>query len=361
LAAAAHRAGESVIVADFFGDVDTRRIADWVPLPGSLQNGVGADGLRALVAEWRRPLDGIVFGAGFEADPTLLRELGRLAPILGNSPETIARVKDEREFARLLERLHLSHPALSEEPRHGETWLRKQRGGSGGTHVTHARGSPPSGRGAYYYQALAPGRPLSALFVANRLSSRVLGLSAQWTCPGDGAPFRYGGCAGPLQLPAETTARIEEACRAIAAATGLVGVNSLDMLLDGEALTILEINPRPGATLDIFDAAERERSLWRLHLDGVAGLLPDSPLALGRSHARAASVVYAPGGVRVPEKLLWPDWAADLPAPHTEFAPGDPVCTVFAEAEDIDAARDLTERRGATILRDLASRAASAA
>jgi predicted ATP-grasp superfamily ATP-dependent carboligase len=361
LATAAHRVGERVIVADFFGDLDTRQIADWVPLPGSLQNGVDADGLCALVAEWRRPLDGIVFGAGFEADPALLHEIGRLAPILGNTPATIARVKDEREFARLLERLHLSHPALSEEPHHDDVWLRKRRGGSGGAHVTPAPGSPPPGRGAHYYQAFAPGRPVSALFVADGVSSHILGLSAQWSSPGDGAPFRYGGCAGPLQVPAETTARIEEACRAIAAATGLVGLNSLDMLLDGEALTILEVNPRPGATLDIFDAAEQERSLWRLHLDGVAGRLPDSSLLLERPYALAASIVYAPAKMRVPGTFLWPDWAADLPAPHTEFAAGAPVCTVFAEAEDIDAARDLTDRRGAKILCGLVSRAASAA
>jgi uncharacterized protein len=361
LAAAAHRAGERVIVADFFGDLDTRQIADWVALPGSLQDGVDADGLRTLIAEWRHPLDGIVFGAGFEADPALLAELGRLAPILGNTPETIARVKDEREFARLLEQLHLPHPALSEGPRRGEAWLRKRRGGSGGAHVSHASGSPPREENEHYYQAFVPGRPVSALLVADGRLSRVLGLSAQWTSPGGGTPFRYGGCAGPLQLPAETAARIDDACSAIAAATGLVGLNSVDMLLEGEAFTILEVNPRPGATLDIFDEAGLEHSLWRLHLDGVGGLLPDSPPPRGRSHVRGASVAYAPTGMRVPATFLWPDWTADLPAAQTELEAGDPVCTVFAEAQDIDAARELVERRGAMILRGLVSHAASAA
>ena len=42
-------------------------------------------------------------------------------------------------------------------------------------------------------------------------------------------------------------------------AFGIKGLASADFLVDGENCHLLEINPRPGATLDIFDSEARRR------------------------------------------------------------------------------------------------------
>jgi predicted ATP-grasp superfamily ATP-dependent carboligase len=141
------------------------------------------------------------------------------------------------------------------------------------------------------------------------------------------------------------------ACAALAEATGLVGLNSLDMLIDGEAWTILEVNPRPGATIDIFDGFGG-LSLWDVHCRAAAGELPTLPARRSR-RSRAAAVVYADRARHVPASLRWRRWTADIPAPLTAFPAGAPVCTVMAQGGDMEAARSLAVRRAAMVLRRL--------
>jgi predicted ATP-grasp superfamily ATP-dependent carboligase len=349
LAAAAHRAGERAIVADFFGDLDTRALAPWVRLPGDLSTGIDPAGLREMLRE----LPGaIVYGAGLERDPDLLDLLAAAAPLHGNTGTTVAEVKDEARFAALLARLGLPHPEIASGPTSGHGWLRKERGGSGGTHVQRASGHPAEAGGRFYFQRIAPGTPLSALFVAHGSEARVIGFSVQWPAPSEAAPYRYGGCAGPVALPDRLAAEIGEACSALAAATGLVGLNSLDLLVDGDAFTILELNPRPGATLDLFDAPPLG-PLWRWHAESVAGRLPPGDLRALPLPPRAAAIVYAPRTLRVPRGMRWPAWVSDRPAPLTMIAAEAPVCTVHASGESAGAARAAAAARAEAILEAL--------
>jgi uncharacterized protein len=110
---------------------------------------------------------------------------------------------------------------------------------------------------------------------------------------------------------------------------------------------VIEVNPRPGATLDILDG--NGAPLWRLHLDGVAGRLPHAP-PRGPSRARASAIAYATGALRVPRSFRWPEWAADRAAPLSLAPPGAPVCTALAEAATASGARDLACRRAAAVV-----------
>jgi len=351
LAQAARRAGADVIVADLFGDVDTRSLAAWYRLPGDLGQGIQGDALLAWVRTLDEHLDGIVYGAGFETAPQLLGKLAEIAPVLGNTAENVATVKDPHGFAALLQDLALPHPEIARSPRPGAQWLRKRRGGSGGTHIDVALSAAPADA-AHYVQAMTPGRPISALFVGNGSGARVLGVSVQWPAPTVLQPFRYGGCAGPVRLVPDLALAIERACGAITAATGLVGLNSLDMLLDGDRFTILEVNPRPGATLDLFDDREGP-SLWEHHLRGVRGELPPAAATATTPRARAALVVYANLPRYVPASFEWGVGIADVPMPNSRISAGMPVCMVTVAGADAEAARAEAEQRATALLRRL--------
>jgi uncharacterized protein len=351
LAAAAARAGERAIVLDLFADRDTAgHAAACEALPRG-PHGFARDALLAAVARRAAAVRGLVYGAGFEHDPALLDEMSALVPLIGNAPRTVAAAKDPLGFAALLARLGLPHPPTTRLLPSGEGWLRKRIGGSGGSHIAPADAAAPEA-GAYFQQRAA-GRAVSAAFVADGRSARVLGFSEQWTAGDVVAMFRYGGCVGPLALPAALGAAIEAACDAIAAALGLVGLNSLDLLVDGERWHVIEVNPRPGASLDIFDG-ERGASLWRLHLDAAAGRLPSLPPA-APAGSRAAAIVYAPRRLVIPAEMAWPSWSADRGAAGTIIDRGEPVCTVRAEAATTSAARARAEHRGARLLAQLAA------
>ena len=92
---------------------------------------------------------------------------------------------------------------------------------------------------------------------------------------------------------------------------GLKGLGSADFLVNGEDAYLLEINPRPGATLDIFDS--EAEPLLRIHLEAVLEQ-PASrrPLKLSRRPC-AAAIVYATEPITVSQTMVWPDWSADRP------------------------------------------------
>src|SRR5260370_29625713 len=193
LAQAAKRARSEVVVADLFGDVDTRGLAQWHRLPGNLENGMAARELFVWLRALRQPIDGIVYGAGFEGDPTLLIELWRIARLIGNSSQVVAAIKDPFAFAELLRDLRLPHPEVCAVPRPDIHWLRKRRGGSGGSHIERVATSSIAVDAAHYIQAFAPGRPVSALFVANRREAHVIGFSVPWAAAIPVQPVPCGG------------------------------------------------------------------------------------------------------------------------------------------------------------------------
>ena len=324
LAAAARRAGVLTIVLDRFADTDTVQLAaSCTALPHG-RRGFSRRPFLAALRVLRGQVQGLVYGAGFEHDPALLAEAADIVPILGNRPEAVAAIKDPFRFAALLARLDLPHPPVRRDPPSGPGWLRKAVGGSGGAHVTRAIPGRPT-RPGWYYQKAAAGRSVSAAFVADGRTARIVGFTEQWTAETAAAPFRYGGCAGPLRLPPRLTSAVAAACNAVTGAARLVGLNSLDMLIDGSDFHVLEVNPRPGATLDVLDGIHGW-SLWQLHRDALDGRLPKP--RRGAAPARAAQIVYAPRRCVIPDHFAWPAWTADRGRPGTVIGRGEPICTV---------------------------------
>ena len=90
----------------------------------------------------------------------------------------------------------------------------------------------------------------------------------------------------------------------------LVGLNSADFLVDGERSWLLEINPGPGATLDIFEPSEA--SLFALHMAACAGELRRGTALSQRREGGRDRLCAKMISLRVP-RPDWPDWTADRP------------------------------------------------
>lgn len=345
LAQSARSAGYAPLGADFFCDLDLREAAQaCVRIEGDLDDGFEwaalVTGLEALAAG-RDPV-GIVCGSGFEDRPDFLDGLADRWPLLANSAAMVARAKDPNSLAAICAHLAIPHPRWSEEPRNGADWLCKRRGGSGGAHVGMSGGNAASDS---YWQERVPGTPVSALLLACGGTAIVLGLSAQWPDPLPAAPFRYGGAVRPAVLPGPVEDELENAARSIVEALQLVGLNSVDFLVAAQSWRLIEVNPRPGATLDIF--APAEASLVGLHVEACRGRLPErAPVLPG---AAAAAIVYARRAVDPVADFAWPEWAADRQPPGSRVEANAPLCSVLARAETPEAARGLVEMRAEKI------------
>jgi uncharacterized protein len=358
LATSATRAGLTPLVADFFADADTRRIALACHKLEDLKRGFVwkalAPALDTLAATAPSPPLGVVYGAGFEDRTGLLAKIAERWPLLGNGASVVVRVKAPEMFFPELARLGIPHPrTVTEPPAEKGGWLAKRQGGAGGSHVvtSHAAaanaGGGMTGGGRLYFQEKVEGRPVSALFVTAGNRGRVLGFSEQWATPTRRARWRYGGAAQPAELYEGLEARLTEIVERVAPRFELSGLGSADFLVNGDEVRLLEINPRPGATLDIFDS--EAQPLLRLHLEAVVeNRLPTAPLTLPA--ASSAAVVYAMEPITVSKTMVWPDWTADRPNCGERIDKHRPICTVLARAATGAEAKRLVMERISTIL-----------
>jgi predicted ATP-grasp superfamily ATP-dependent carboligase len=349
LAQSARRAGFTPLVVDCFGDQDTREAAhDLICLPARVQIGflkrplIAA--LERLAAAAPSPPVGLVLGGGFECNPRLVAALGERFPLVGNRAETVRRVKDPAEFFGTLARLGIRHPETRlSPPDDPQGWLMKRIGGSGGLHIhpCPATFEPDPRR---YFQREERGDAISVLAVASRRGTAVA-LSRQWSSPRRRRPYRYGGASTGMPVDAELETRLVDTALTVIEAFELVGLVSLDFVLHGGEALLLEVNPRPGATLDILDDASG--SLFAAHVAATRG---DNPAALlkGRwqpPRAAAAAYLYADQGALTVPAMAWPDWSADRPAAGTEIARGQPLATVTATALTSREAENLCRER----------------
>jgi len=353
LAASARRAGYTPLVADLFGDQDTlAAAAAHVRVEPVNGYDIGADALLAAfeaLAETRHPC-GAVCGTGFEDRPDLLERIAQRWGLVGNSAESVRRIKDPLAFAQLCRDCGIPHPEVSIAPPADMTeWLAKRIGGSGGAHIRVAADD----RGpSFYFQRHVAGTPVSALLLADGRRAVVLGFSQQWSSPTRTRPFRYGGAAQPAALDDDVERDMTTAIERLVVSTALLGMNSADFLVDGNTFQLLEVNPRPGATVDIFEPPSG--SLFAMHVAACRGTLPAT--APVYDEARAGAVVYAEQGIAAMPDLPWPDWSADRPVAGSAVPAGGPLCSVFAGAPTASAARTLVERRAAEIVAALNAR-----
>nr|WP_292838099.1 ATP-grasp domain-containing protein [Mesorhizobium sp.] len=353
LAAAARRAGYRPLVADFFCDTDTTALAERaVKLPGDLQGGIdGArvvETLRHLADEDNRggePPVAVILGSGFERQPQTVDAVARHFPLAGNDGAAIRRIKDPQLLAADCEEFGIPHPPFRRErPADWQNWVVKTAGGAGGSHVRRAGvEEPAAGR---YFQRFVAGRSVSALFVADRRAARIVGFSRQWASPVPASPYRYGGAVRLRRFDRDHAATIGGWLSCLVRRAGLCGLCSADLIRTAEGYTLLEINPRPGATLDIFDAAEAP--LIEAHLRAAAG----EPYRLPRfSDSMASMITYATAPVARFPSIEWPDWTADRQSPGTRLIAGDPVCTVFARGPSAAATARLIKGQVSSLRR----------
>jgi predicted ATP-grasp superfamily ATP-dependent carboligase len=349
LAQSARRGGFLPLVADFFADQDTVALAhDVVRLEHGLARGMEAESLLAafdLLSRSRQPI-GVVCGTGFEDRPQLLARIAERWRLLGNDPQIVARVKDPRAFAALCHDCDIPHPDTILLPPVDPTgWLAKRKGGAGGVHIVSA-GVEKRTDGDFYFQRAIPGVPVSALFLADGRRASILGLSTQWASPTARHPFRYGGAVRPAAIAPAIEAALAAAVQRLMHAIPLVGLNSADFLVDGDEFRLLEINPRPGSTVDVFEPAvgsPAAGSLLALHVAACEGELNGAPPRL--DGAFAAATVYAESDIVAAPATQWPDWTADRPFPATAFKAGEPLCTVMAAAATAAAAKACVNER----------------
>jgi predicted ATP-grasp superfamily ATP-dependent carboligase len=354
LAELATREGHDVCAVDRFGDLDLQRLCPSVSLMRDLD---GRGGMEEMVgaAESIRA-DRVVYGAGLENRPDLVARLAAGRTLLGCAPDVLRRVRDPAVLGASLRTAGFAFPrtlaaaAAPEQADRSRRWLRKPIRGGGGRGVREWRGGRP--RGDVIVQERIAGLPCSAAAVADGRSAVLLGVSEQLIGRrGLGARgWRWCGNVAPPRLPAPEQDALADAAQAIcahlAAAFGLRGVFGVDLVWDGARPWVVEVNPRPVASLETIDAAYGVRS-FAAHLEACAGRLPAD--ARRPRAAAGKAVLFATEDLRVPDTSDWPARGIrDVPHPGERIAARRPVCTLVATGPSPESVlAELEARAGA--------------
>jgi len=385
-AQALKQAGYTVDVFDCFGDRDTRLAARYVGLVPDTKKAPflpACSALISLVQDWKalNPSGWVVTTTGFESSPETLDKLHLLGGILGNQAHCVRCCKDPFLFYQMCLQLGLSSPALLPPFSHfGEMqsnadnsavatdstsrdapsrkpnlqWLKKTIGASGGTHIEVVSFDEAIQlKAPFYAQQFVEGIALSALFL-NGPECVVLSVHRQYLAPSSERPFRFGGLVVEADLPEPAFIALVNACRAICRQFGLVGLNGLDAIWDGATLWLLEINPRPPASLALYPN-DLLAPLFEAHLISCLSVARPNPLlpnlnaiigldALNSAHFstnrntlspaahkllnRGMAIVYASALLSIPADFQFPSGCHDLPVLPRTFQAGEPICSI---------------------------------
>lgn len=373
MAESAAGAGFAVCAADLFGDRDLLRVAsEWrraVPYP---------DALPEVVAGF--PPGPWLYTGGLENHPDVVAAIARDRPLAGASAAAIRVIRDPHRLRGLVEQAGLQFPDTRFDPvglpRDG-TWLIKPRRSAGGHGIRPWTGwrDGDGDPGRWLWQRRIAGHPCSASFLVSApgveagdaAEVRLIGLSRQligrrWL---NAKPFHWcGGVAlDPGAMPRHATDTLEQLGRCLAMVPGLRGLIGVDLVraADG-SLTVLEINPRPTASMELFERTTGiSLAAAQVAASGlVAKAAAPSPVPLPPwRQTWSKAVLFTPRSLVVDDEFerrldaLAADWSgrdghlavADLPTVPQTIPAGRPVCTVFAPGPSPAAAiRSLAHR-----------------
>jgi predicted ATP-grasp superfamily ATP-dependent carboligase len=358
LAQSAARAGYCVTAIDAFGDRDLRAVATVIlarAAPG--QRRYGAPEAAAAGAHVRAEF--VAYTSNFENYPSAVVRLAAGRRLLGNTAETLARVRNPFELMRVLRRHGLASPEVRSRPpgirQLSSSWLMKPRK-SGGGHGIRAWTRGDSIPRATYLQERISGIPGSISFAADGSTAKVLGFTRQLVGQADLAAgqFRYCGSilgssrAALFPRQAELLERAGEVAGVITREFQLVGLNGIDFIARDGLPYPTEVNPRYSASMELIERAHGI-SMFEVHFSACEGELPSAPPPALVTHGKA--IVFARRNSVVGElsPRMRRSWVADVPRPGERIPRGRPICTVFAEARQPEACRRLLSRRAAGI------------
>src|SRR5262249_19244398 len=123
---------------------------------------------------------------------------------------------------------------------------------------------------------------------------------------------------------------------------GVRGAFGVDAVWDGRHLWVLEVNPRPPASLELFGPGSFEA-----HVQGARGRRVPVAGLPARSHAAVKLVLFADRTVCAPERGWWPaGLVRATPRAGETIRRGAPVCTLVSADPDVPA----LVRQGAELL-----------
>jgi methenyltetrahydromethanopterin cyclohydrolase len=352
LAQAAKNSGLQPLVIDLFADLDAQGYASDFRQVKSLSK---PDLVSAVVYFIERyAVTNVIYGSGFENNLDGLYYLDSCLTILGNSPEVFAQQLNKQMFFSTLSALSIPYPeVVFAPPDCVDGWLVKPMQGQGGVGIKNWL-STDDVNDQFYWQKLQIGEPHSVLFLADGQNLQVIGFNRQWSvCLSESQPFVFLGVVNGTELPDWHKGEITGWLKQLVQVFALKGLNSLDFIHAEDCSYVLEINPRPSASMQLYDD-----NLLTRHVGATVGATSVARLIGADRRLKSASqmgyqIVYADRDLLIPEQFIWPDWCQDLPKSGNICHTGQPICSIIAHQNEFQSVEEQLLARQQLIINQL--------
>ncbi|MDD2801396.1 MAG: ATP-grasp domain-containing protein [Methylococcales bacterium] len=322
LAYAAKRIGLDPIVIDVFADNDTKSCAlECWQIP-ELSRCYLIPALNFLVA--RHSITHVIYGSGFEQYPDSLCYLAEKLVIIGNKYENFILLQQKITFFSTLGVLEIPYPEVSfRQLEFTDDWLIKPMNGYGGLGIKRFQRARNTDQYVYWQKFLA-GSQHSVLFLADGQRAEVVGFNTQWTLnSNENTEFIFSGIINSCDLRDEYKQNVIGWLEKLVPEYGLLGLNSLDFIHADGCNYVLEINPRPPASMQLYDADLLSRHIQACNGKLTANLHIQTRIA-------AYQVIYAEHDLNIPKQFCWPEGVMDMPEAGALIRKGQPICSIIA-------------------------------
>jgi methenyltetrahydromethanopterin cyclohydrolase len=322
LAQAAKNAGLKPLVIDLFADLDTQSCAEAFQQIHSLAEEHITPAVDYFIKHYA--VAHVIYGSGFEYYPKSLYYLNSRLIILGNHPDTFAKLQNKQAFFSVLDELNIPYPEVAfSAPEYTDNWLTKPLQGHGGRGIKHYHRNYNAGS-AVYWQKYQVGTQNSVLFLADGQQVQVIGFNTQSiTRLSETQEFVFSGVVNSSELLNEQKSLITDWLNKLVPVFALKGLNSLDFIQSANCSYVLEINPRPSASIQLYDV-----DLLIRHIKASKGTFADC-LPVYKDY-KGYQIVYAEHDLIIPDKFEWPEWCMDLPESGSIIRTAQPVCSIIA-------------------------------
>jgi len=373
VAKSAKEAGYRIYAADYFGDIDLRRICSGFAaiikqkrgkscgkIESKLRPEAFLEMTRSLLE--RHEIDAILLSSGLDDFFDALHGLNDLVPILGNSSEVIERVRRKPGFFEELKSLRIAHPETIivkdvDEAKAAAAEIRypvviKPIRGFGGAGIRTAQDSKQIERAfleAYLVskdllvQEFINGVHASMSFLGAEKNVKILTINEQMLGLRflfQQEPFGYCGNIVPLHFANSILESCKRITEKISSHFGLKGSNGIDLVISGDGIPyVMEVNPRFQGTLECVERV-LGMNLVKSHIDAcLHDSLPTIRERISTFCTRL--ILYAPERIVAPDLTVFPE-VRDVPLPGAIIEKREPLCSIITAGKN----RELSFQKG---------------
>ena len=321
----------------------------------------------------------LLFAGGMENRLELVDRCHSVAQRFGPTRKQLATLRSVRNWARWAVSSQVGWPVtlldastrsdISEQLLEGD-WIVKPFQSAGGIGVidlenaSQWNGNFLAENSPVYLQQRLPGESIGVTFLSSEFGSTLLGAAA--ACESDLKPLQsdyvYRGSYGPIPLSTDQIEDLQRFAELVHCESGVHGLWQADFLLHERELTLLEINPRWSASMEILDVCLDLR-LVELHYACISGAMSQAKFEILSTKACARAnkpveislhkfIAYARTAFTVSASQSDSWWMnrwdgdlksaidrslfADIPSAGTHIGDGHPIMSVMTTSNSVN-------------------------